>query len=105
MVKENYIANKIAYNGLSAIMGISVYIVVLRSTREQRDDLAVKSTGFSCRGPKFGFQHPHGSVVTPLTTNHAQLQFRRVRCPPLDFLGTECMWYTDTCRESTVYIK
>ena len=55
MIKEKYIDNKTAYNGLSAITGISVYIVVLRSTQEQRDDSAVKSTGFSCRGPKFGF--------------------------------------------------
>lgn len=70
MVKEKY-TDKTAYNGLSAIMGISVYIVVLRSTWEQREDSTVKSTGFSCRQPKFGFQHPCGSVVTRLTTNHA----------------------------------
>lgn len=46
-------------------------------TRSWRDDLEAKSTGSSCSGPRFVWQHPHDSWQT------LQLRFQELQWPLL----------------------
>lgn len=64
-----------------------------------RDNLAVKSTDCSYRGPRFNSQYiRRGSKLSVI-------QFQRIQCP---FLASELqaqIWYRHTCRQGLIHIK
>lgn len=65
---------------------------------EKKSGLMRRFSSCSSRGPRFGFQNPHGGYQPPVNPVRGD---PGIQCPLVISVGIACMWYTDTYRQNT----